>query len=71
MGRTYADRARANSGDGTMIGILFVVVVLALVGTIGWGLIVGGFDPPSSQVGMHGAMPTTGERGPIVASLRP
>jgi hypothetical protein len=64
MGRKHVDRSRDSPGDGTIIGILFVVVVWALVGTVGWGLIAGGFDPPSGPAGPRGATPTAVERGP-------
>jgi hypothetical protein len=71
MGQTDVDRVRANAGSGTLIGILFVVVVLALAGTIGWGVVVGGFDPPTGQVGPQRATPTADETGHTVVAPRP
>jgi hypothetical protein len=54
-----------------MIGILATVVGLALVATLGWGLVFGGLAPPRGQAGLYAPAPATGATGPPAAGGKP
>jgi hypothetical protein len=67
----YVSRDASDSGDGVMIWILAVVAALCLVGSVGWAVVFGGFNPPTDPATLYGPPQSTVVASSAVAPGKP